>query len=176
MDFWNKEDASLDEMQRQAKVRCNIDGLLSAADVEEIKVRVRELSWYGVVLDRVDPKLITEHQHPSLLSLSFTLPREFGQLKVKSDKYSVTRYSDVIGGEKLCLDVSIVEEEALESIRRYLYFRNRSFIRNSIRRNRSGPSRYFLMGLWGLVALLGLIMVGNQIFEQLREWWIIWWY
>jgi hypothetical protein len=119
--------------------------------------------------------LIKEHQQP-LFKLSFTLPREFGQLLVTVDQYSVTRYSDVIGGDKLCLDISLPEDHALESIRRYLYFRNRSFIRNSIRRNRSGPSRYFLYGLWLLIAFLGLTMIGNEIYQKIREWWIIWWY
>lgn len=175
MAFWNKKDTSLDEMQRQAKVRCNADGLLSFAEVTDLKVRVRELSWYGLVLDRVDLSLIAENQQPPL-ELSFTLPREFGPLQVKVDNYSVTRYADVIGGDKLCLDVSLPEDDALESIRRYLYYRNKSFIRNSVRRNRSGISRYFLFGLWLLIALLVLVMVANRFYQKIWEWWIIWWY
>jgi hypothetical protein len=175
MPFWNKKDTILDEMQRQTKVRCNSDGLLSSASIESAKVRVRELSWYGVVLDRVDPSLITEHEQP-IFTLSFTLPREFGQLQITVDQYSVTGYSDVIGGDKCYLDVSLPEGEALESIRRYLYYRNRSFIRNSVRRNRSGPSQYFLLGLWVLIAVLGMTMMGHQFYQKGRDWWITWWY
>jgi hypothetical protein len=178
MGIWSNEDDGYRELQRQAKVRCNADATLVNPNGEEFQVRVRELSWYGLVLDRLPPIFIDalSAETDGKLKVKFCLPREFGELEISTDQYSAVNYEDVIGGEKMSLDISLPEGEELENIRQYLYYRNRSFIKNSIRRNRSGLSRYFLMALWGICFILLLIMIGSEITKSVQEWWINWWY
>lgn len=169
--FVKKKTSVLDEMQRQAKVRCNADVECLALNGQIYKGRVREITWYGLLLDRIHKDDFAEIKKGSL-KLKFSLPREFGQLEVEAHEYSVIYYEDVIGGEHVSLDVQLPEGDPLNNIRAYLYHRNRSFIRNSVRRNRSGPARYFLFGLWGIVTIVGLMIVGHKILHQLKLWWI----
>jgi hypothetical protein len=156
--FARQATSSTDELQEQARVRCNSDCSLKLPTGEQCIARVRDLNWYGLSLDRVPLDLI-EGRHQPEIELSWTLPREFGFLDFKTKDYVASEYLDPIGDRKyLILEVVIAESELLEDIRRYLKFRNKSFIRGTQRRNRSAVSAYFLWLLWIVIfAILGLL-------------------
>ena len=150
--------SSDDEMQEQSKVRSNNDCTVKLPTGEQCVARIRELNWYGLSLDRV-PVDYVEGRHQPEMELAWILPREFGSLTCKTKDYVATEYHDPIGDRTfLVLEVSIPESPLLEDIRRYLKFRNKSFIRNTQRRNRANVSGYFLMALWILIITLGVFL------------------
>lgn len=156
------KETETDELQKQARVQCNGPCSLLLEGQQEVRARLRELNWYGAVLDRIDvePNRYLLEKHPSL-RFDFTIPREYGQVEVTTDEYVVNSYFDVIENrELLSIQLKVPEGEGLELIRPYLQYRNRSFIRSTRRRNRKAKSVAMVLILWVpilvLLALLGL--------------------
>ena len=153
-------------MQQQSKVRCNSDCSVKLSSGEQCVARIRDLNWYGLSLDRI-PLEYVEGRHQPELELSWTLPREFGTLNFKATEYTATEYVDPIGDRKyLILEVVVPESGLLEDIRRYLKFRNKSFIRSTQRRNRSNVSGYFLGLMWLLILSLGVFLFFGAVIRK----------
>jgi hypothetical protein len=167
--FSRQIQSSNDDIQHQAKVHCNSDCQLLLANEAEAWARIRELNWYGLSIDRVPISLFAKDQHPEI-RCRWTMPREFGSLELKTQDYVTLEYHDPIGDQNFfTLEVNIPESELLENIRRYLIYRNKSFIRSIHRRNRPNASRFVLWGLWALIIILGLSLVFGQI-KNLLGW------
>ena len=164
--FSRQLSSDADEMQSQAKVQCNSPCRLSLGDGRVVEnARVRELSWYGMTVDRVPPEEMVSGEHPEV-AMEWSLPREFGQLKHRSSDYVVQEYHDVIWGcDFLLLDIRLPEGELLENIRSYLSFRNRSFIRNARRKNRPGSSRFFILVIYVPIAILAIWLLIQALWE-----------
>ena len=157
-------------MQEQSKVRSNNDCMVKLPTGEQCVARIRELNWYGLSLDRV-PVEYVEGRHQQELELAWTLPREFGNLTFKTKDYIATEYHDPIGDRTyLVLEVAVPESPLLEDIRRYLKFRNKSFIRNTQRRNRANVSGYFLTALWVLIIALGVFLFFEVLMRKILSW------
>jgi hypothetical protein len=168
--FSRQLSSDTDEMQRQAKVQCNSPCRLSVGDDAEVGgARVRELSWYGMTVDRVPREAIDFKEHPEI-KMDWELPREFGQLCHASSDYVIQEYHDVIGDrDYLLIEVRLPESDLLENIRSYLLFRNRSFIRNARRKNKAGMSKFFLLIIYIPIAVLATFLFFQSLWEWLKS-------
>ena len=162
--FSRQDSSSYEEMRRQAKVQCNSDCQLSIGGHQQKEARVRDLSWYGLTMDRVE---VEDVGSGGEFDLSWVLPREFGAIELKAASYAVTQYRDIIADRQYAkLEISLEEGQVLEDIRAYLLYRNKSFIRSTKRRNRS-ESKKIIYVLYGPILMIVMFLAYKIFMEWL---------
>lgn len=126
-----------------------------------IPCRMKELNWLGVVIDGIpaEERHLFTDKNKQEKWLSTVLPREFGNLKLKINKFQVKEYEDIIQRNKMLeISMNFENEEGIGNIRDFIVYRNRRFSRHTRKRLHSKflRKRNILMVLFFLAAIVGV--------------------
>ena len=159
------------EMLRQASVQCNESCDIKFYHVDSpVKARVRELHWTGFIMDQIPQDIWDSRDRNSEFNVSFTVPRQFGHVKLNLNQVKWTSYLDVITqNEMVSMNVELEDDPQLKNIQDFLVYRNKSLIRRSKRRLKKKLTQKTLYVFWmfiGLIGLLwGMILLKESLFE-----------
>lgn len=121
----------------RGKVQCNEDCYITLSDGREIKARVCELNWVGFIVDYIPDEYeeeLHEHHHDQF-DFKFKLPREFGNINIKTTVLQILKYNEVITNEScIKMIVNIEDKPELEMLQEFIHYRNRRFARHGTSR------------------------------------------
>ncbi len=165
-----KQSVAEKEMLKQATVQCNETCKIKLSGKDDsVKVRVRRLYWDGFAVDQIPYEKWESRNSSENFIVKFSVPRQFGQVKLELLNVKHQKYVDVISGkEMVSIEVFLDDDPQLQNIRDFLTYRNKSFIRRSKRRLKKTLTEKTLYVFWvfiGLFAIFcGLLYLKDSLF------------